>query len=742
MSVEGFLDKFVELSRNMPDRPFCWILGSGASFQSGIPTGGKLANGWLKQLYNECVPPKPVFEEWANEQNLKIKGFKLDNAAAFYPWIYQRRFENDLEAGYAFLENAMAKAEPSYGYSVLAQILASTPHRAVITTNFDNLIADALSIYTDAFPLVCGHESLTGYIRAKLRPPVIAKVHRDLLLSPFNEPGEINELSAGWDAALKRILENFTPIVLGYGGNDGSLMGFLKIMKPVNGGVYWCHLAGDTLNKEIRDLVDYHRGRTVAIAGFDEFMLQLSNKLILPMPIDNATAAHERRVKKFKEQFEALNKKLAETAGDHIAESARATVREAAAELVQRIPKEKDWWSWQLKADAEPDPSKKEALFREGLRDFPESAELTGNFAVFMKNTRKDNDEAERLYRKALELNSKDAVHTGNFANFMKAIRKDNDEAERLYRKAIELDSENVNNTENFALFMSEIRKNYDEAEKFYRKAIELDPENANNTGNFALFLCDIRKDYDEAERLYRKAIELDPEDANNTGNFANFMKDIRKDNDEAERLYRKAIELDPENAKVTGNFANFMSDSRKDNNEAERLYRKAIKLDPEDAINISNFALFMNEIRKDNDEAERLYRKAIELDPENAINTGNFALFMSDIRKDYDEAERLYRKVMELAPKNARAMNSLAWFLATVRRNYKESQLLARKAVDAEPDNGYYNDTLAYILWKSKKDLLQANRRFKRALELEKDNEEIKKNYADFIKEHPEFKK
>ena len=31
-----------------------------------------------------------------------------------------------------------------------------------------------------------------------------------------------------WDAALKNILKTYTPIVIGYGGNDGSLMGFLK----------------------------------------------------------------------------------------------------------------------------------------------------------------------------------------------------------------------------------------------------------------------------------------------------------------------------------------------------------------------------------------------------------------------------------------------------------------------------------------------------------------------------------
>jgi hypothetical protein len=60
----------------------------------------------------------------------------------------------------------MSHAEQSYGYSVLAQIMASHQHKVAVTTNFDNLIADPISIYTDDFPLVCGHESLTGFLNS------------------------------------------------------------------------------------------------------------------------------------------------------------------------------------------------------------------------------------------------------------------------------------------------------------------------------------------------------------------------------------------------------------------------------------------------------------------------------------------------------------------------------------------------------------------------------------------------
>jgi hypothetical protein len=67
----------------------------------------------------------------------------------------------------------MSGKDPSPGYSILAAALAADPprHNVVITTNFDNLVADALSIYTDTFPFVCGHESLTAFVRVAMRRP-------------------------------------------------------------------------------------------------------------------------------------------------------------------------------------------------------------------------------------------------------------------------------------------------------------------------------------------------------------------------------------------------------------------------------------------------------------------------------------------------------------------------------------------------------------------------------------------
>ncbi len=614
ITLHGFLNEFKRRHEQMEDRPFCWILGSGASVQSRIPTGEELARQWLKELHDlEDFDKRPI-EEWATAENLGIPGFDFARAANFYSWIFQRRFRDYKEQGYAVLEKAMDQIEPSFGYSVLAQIMAMTHHKVAITTNFDNLIADALSIHARVFPLVCGHESLTGYIRATMRRPLIAKIHRDLLLDPGTSPQEIGKLPGEWTAALTRIFERFTPIVIGYGGNDGSLMDFLKTLKAIEGGIFWCHCETSTIDPAVHEVVLHHRGRLVPIEGFDEVMLELQEKLQLPPLLPQAQKIDDKRATDHQKQFEALNESVRKSAGNGVGELA-AKVAEA---TVERSTKEKDWRAWQLKADAEPDATKREAIYRAASEDFPGSHALYGNFALFMEGVRKNYDEAEQLYGKAMELDPTDADYAGNFALFMENVRKNHDQAERLYRKALELNPHHANNTGNFAVFMKNVRKDYDEAERLYRKALELDPKSAKNTGSFAAFMENVREDYDEAERLYRKALELEPNHANNTSRFAVFLEEVRADYDEAERLYRRVLELDPNHANNTGNFAVFMKVVRTDYDEAERLYRKAMELDPKQALHTGNFAVFMEEVLKDYDEAERLFKKALEIDPKN----------------------------------------------------------------------------------------------------------------------------
>lgn len=162
-----------DIKSNTENRKFCFILGAGSSFSSGIPTGAKLAEKWFSEIKD--IYPESEIEQWLREENIDES-----DLASNYGSIYRKRFENDKTSGYEFLVQAMRTAKPTFGHIVLAQILSKSPGHVVLTTNFDSLIESSLYQFTDKTPLVCGHESLSGYARPSQIHPLIVKIHRDL----------------------------------------------------------------------------------------------------------------------------------------------------------------------------------------------------------------------------------------------------------------------------------------------------------------------------------------------------------------------------------------------------------------------------------------------------------------------------------------------------------------------------------------------------------------------------------
>jgi tetratricopeptide (TPR) repeat protein len=539
---KSLLSHIRNLETDRPDRRLVFIIGAGASVTSGIPVGVRLVERWLNELHERLCHGKEPLQEWATEQNLGIPNFDYSRRAEFYPQVFERRYRRDRSEGYEALEKIMDRAKPSFGYSVLAQIMATKRHNVVVTTNFDNLVADAMATYSGRHPLMVGHESLSGYARARLSRPLVAKIHRDLFINPINDPAGTSELATGWESALTELFKHHTPIVIGYGGNDGSLMGFLETLPDdhIPGGLFWTYRENSGKPEgRIADVVARHKGALVPIIGFDEFMLQLREIFELEDLTEHIQKQADEHLKRYREQTDNLLKTIDTASRPPNRDTTEQTaVRQAASSLAKQ---QHSWWEWELKARSEPDLNKREAIYLEGLSQFPDNLELTGNLANFMMDIRQNHDEAERLYRHAFELAPDNANNTGNFANFMTYIRKDHDEAERLYRRALELAPDNANNTGNFASFMTSIRKDYDEAERLYRRALELDPDHANNTGNFANFMTYIRKDHGEAERLYRRTLELNPNHATNTGNFAGFLlaqRDVAEANAQARQAW------------------------------------------------------------------------------------------------------------------------------------------------------------------------------------------------------------
>ena len=529
---------------------FCFILGSGASVESGIPTGNQLEMRWMnclmgdkddwsgrgrkkvtipamnrkesvalgKELYQRGLlqnDPDKIIAAW---ENVVKNGGSL--SSEYYFDIYKWRFYPSRSNGYRYLEREMEDCEPSIGYHTLALLLTETSqNNLVITTNFDNLVEDALFLYTNKKPLVVSHESLACYIESDIQRPIVAKVHRGLMYAPFNSPETTSDLKDEWRETLAYAFNTYTPIVIGYGGGDHSLMAFLEASSTkLPRGIYWCYrdLSDDEdksrnlPGEDIRAFVEKKDGHFVRIRGFDALMLEIGEALYkdLILPGRAAELLKERcesRTRVYNEQWDKL-KKNAST--ESIVDKLNQDEKEA-ADTREKENKLTDW-----------------DCFRRGY-------DALNN---------KQYGDAIMWYTKAIELNSEFAGAYNNRGNAYAGM-EEYAKALADYNKAIALDPELVyayNGRGNVYQDMEE----YAKALADYNKAIALDPEYAiayNGRGNVYYDM----KEYAKALADYEKAIALDSEYTYPYRNRGIVYNDLERYED-AVKTCTIAIELDP----------------------------------------------------------------------------------------------------------------------------------------------------------------------------------------------------
>ncbi len=484
-SLPRFLGHLKESSKDTNKR-FCFILGAGASVESGIASGADLAQTWVEELEKT---------DDASKQWLEDKQITKENASNHYTALFGKRFELDHAVGCSFLEALMEGKEPSCGYAALAQILALGQHNVVITTNFDSLTEDALFIYTRKKPLVVGHASLANFIRPNQTRPIIAKIHNDLFLSPKNTSAGTEKMDEKFEKPLQEVFKYFTPVVIGYGGNDGSMMTFLEQVNHEEKTLFWFHRTENgALPKNIQKLVIQWNGFVVPITGFDSAMMQMASILDLPHAIQGLKETTNDRIVRYLAQVEKLNLKNDQE------------TKEAVNDTTDRS--KSSWWVWQLKVNAEEGVDEKDSLYQEGIKDFPQSVELMNNYALFLQTERKDFDQAEGYYQRALKADPNQAITLANYAYFLVTKYQDFDQAEDYYQRALKADPNQASILGNYALFLHTKRKDFDQAEDCYQRALKADPNQANNLVNYGMFLLENNK-LTEAKNLFDQADEV-----------------------------------------------------------------------------------------------------------------------------------------------------------------------------------------------------------------------------------------
>ena len=216
-----FKDQFRRDTKDRKERRYCFILGAGASVSSGIPSGKSLAEQWLREIYErQCPAPSagkkpPTLDEWCTLEDCPVRGVDPKNPGASYPRLFLARFPGKDPEGQRFIQEAIRGKDPkqpnlpSIGYAYLALLLQQTDSRIVITTNFDNLAADALLLFTGSLPRVVGHERVASFAGLRDGQPLIAKIHGDVGFVTANDPDGVSKLPEQWHAPLGDIFRDW-----------------------------------------------------------------------------------------------------------------------------------------------------------------------------------------------------------------------------------------------------------------------------------------------------------------------------------------------------------------------------------------------------------------------------------------------------------------------------------------------------------------------------------------------------
>lgn len=121
---------------------FCFILGSGASVESGITSGNSLEMEWMNELEPRLANVRNLAEALKADNKIQYPFNDIEKAwrnardkgektlpSKYYFDIYKLRYFNCRQAGYAFLEKLMEGKEPSMGYRALALLLTKSVNK-------------------------------------------------------------------------------------------------------------------------------------------------------------------------------------------------------------------------------------------------------------------------------------------------------------------------------------------------------------------------------------------------------------------------------------------------------------------------------------------------------------------------------------------------------------------------------------------------------------------------------------
>jgi tetratricopeptide (TPR) repeat protein len=420
---------------------------------------------------------------------------------------------------------------------------------------------------------VVTHEALARYVRTNSPRPTIVKLHGDAHIDPKNLQPETRQLDQSLRTQLYPFLQDHALIFIGYGGNDESILKFVREcpVPALAPAIYWVseREAPSDFNKWLSE----RNAIRVDHTDFDQLMHLIRNALRLEL-IDRKrwTQIGDR----YYEAFETLREKIEKLGA---ASEDTVALKIATSEAEATLPDDWHYVRRARRALGNNNPDDAEQILLEGLQAYPESRRLNFDYAEILAGVRKNFDQANIYYQRAVAADPKNELSLIGYADFL-SKRNELDQAEIYYRRAVDTNPESARAATWYAGFLNNYRNDANAAEVQFKRAVELDPKFTFGLITYALFLKNAG-DMDGAENYYQRAIETDPKYAFALSEYALFLQNVRGKMDEAEKYFKRAVEAEPNYKYGLSEYARFLAEVRMNIPEAELYFKRSIEADP-----------------------------------------------------------------------------------------------------------------------------------------------------------------
>lgn len=285
-------------------RSYAFMIGAGTSKRAGIPTAWELIQQWREECYNDCRP-EPEMEEWVEQQESE----HMTDEQSPYGYWFERLHPTPGERRQR-IQELVEDADTTPAHVILASLMSDGGDRnyvpVTLTPNFDDLLFDAFYLFLEDRPQLINHRAVAPEFKLTRNDPAIVKLHGDYLYDNLqNTDDETGSLEDSMETAVSQTVGEYGLVVIGYGGNDDSIMQALRAAEFSEYGVYWCVLepgenesVEDKLSDEAADLLRETESYVVPINGFLNLMLkfeQYIGDVSLPERSELQDRANKRR---------------------------------------------------------------------------------------------------------------------------------------------------------------------------------------------------------------------------------------------------------------------------------------------------------------------------------------------------------------------------------------------------------------------------------------------------------------